>query len=134
MKTMLWISYFALALVVGITLLQGGNHFPRLLVAAAIVALLFRALVRSVTSRPIFPRRPLWDSVVVFTVLAMGVLIFWFLAVAIARAGTCNYSSEVGYSVTARDNGSYTVRDQQGHPRLYGEPNAGIKTLPRHGK
>jgi hypothetical protein len=41
MKTMLWISYFALALVAGITLLQGGNHFPRLLVAAAIVRYYF---------------------------------------------------------------------------------------------
>jgi hypothetical protein len=67
-------------------------------------------------------------ALIVWMLAAYGLVCL--IATIAARAGTCHYYSEGSYSVTACDNGSYTVRDHHGHVRQYGDVNGAFEKYP----
>jgi hypothetical protein len=50
--------------------------------------------------------------------------------VMVAHAGACRIYNEGTDTVEACDDGSYSVTDQRGHRRQYGEPNGALSGIP----
>ncbi|HEX4595952.1 MAG TPA: hypothetical protein VH157_16820 [Bryobacteraceae bacterium] len=79
-------------------------------------------------------RLPLRIKVAVFLIWAFAVYGFICAVVSIAHAGTCRYYMDGAYAVTSCEDGSYTVRDRDGHVRQYGERNGGFERFPGQGE
>jgi hypothetical protein len=66
--------------------------------------------------------------IVVLIVIALVALAWWTLSAALA--GTCHVYADGEDTVTACDNGAYTVIDKHGRKHVYGTPNAGFERYP----
>jgi hypothetical protein len=70
--------------------------------------------------------------------IVWGFAIYGFLALVGcagggAHAGTCRVFQDGAYAVTSYEDGTFTVRECDGHVRQYGEPNAGFERYPGQG-
>src|SRR5262249_53178885 len=78
-----------------------------------------------------FASYPAHVRVATWAIVGLAVYgLYWLLAAAIANAGTCWNLGSGQDTVTACEDGSFTVTDPDGHKRVYGEPNGGFEKYP----